>query len=179
MNPILLDFPDSFDTERLTICAPRPGHPGHQQRDDATAEAQLRLAEARGGVGDGDVAGHRQLHAAAQAGAVDQRDGERVEERVEHLHGVGAALRVGEPLAHEVHGELVGDEIAAVVTHADDPRENIWFASVRADAAEAYAAVANGQRIQGDIPPGQDIRIEFQLKVLYFDSLFNPAHIFF
>ena len=26
MNPILLDFPDSFDTQRLTICAPRPGH---------------------------------------------------------------------------------------------------------------------------------------------------------
>jgi len=25
MNPILLDFPDSFDTERLTIRAPRPG----------------------------------------------------------------------------------------------------------------------------------------------------------
>lgn len=25
MNPILLDFPDSFDTERLTVRAPRPG----------------------------------------------------------------------------------------------------------------------------------------------------------
>jgi ribosomal-protein-serine acetyltransferase len=25
LNPILLDFPDSFDTERLTIRAPRPG----------------------------------------------------------------------------------------------------------------------------------------------------------
>lgn len=25
MNPILLDFPDSFETERLTIRAPRPG----------------------------------------------------------------------------------------------------------------------------------------------------------
>ena len=25
MNPILLDFPDSFDTERLTLRAPRPG----------------------------------------------------------------------------------------------------------------------------------------------------------
>jgi RimJ/RimL family protein N-acetyltransferase len=26
MNPILLDFPDAFDTERLTISAPRPGN---------------------------------------------------------------------------------------------------------------------------------------------------------
>jgi RimJ/RimL family protein N-acetyltransferase len=25
LNPILLDFPDSFDTERLTVRAPRPG----------------------------------------------------------------------------------------------------------------------------------------------------------
>jgi methionyl-tRNA formyltransferase len=30
----------------------------------------------------------------------------------------------------ELCGEL-GDDIAAVVTHADNPRENIWFASVR------------------------------------------------
>lgn len=29
------------------------------------------------------------------------------------------------------HCRTFGDEIAAVVTHADDPRENIWFASVR------------------------------------------------
>jgi methionyl-tRNA formyltransferase len=31
-----------------------------------------------------------------------------------------------------------GDEIAAVVTHADDPRENIWFASVAKLAFENY-----------------------------------------
>ncbi len=35
------------------------------------------------------------------------------------------------------HCHTFGDEIAAVVTHADDPRENIWFASVR-DLALAH-----------------------------------------
>src|SRR5437867_1134816 len=35
--------------------------------------------------------------------------------------------------------------------------------TLTAEAAEAYAALANGQRIQGDIPVGQDIRLEFQL----------------
>jgi methionyl-tRNA formyltransferase len=34
-----------------------------------------------------------------------------------------------------------GDEIAAVVTHADDPRENIWFASVRDLAFGNYLPV--------------------------------------
>jgi len=34
-----------------------------------------------------------------------------------------------------------GDAIAAVVTHADDPRENIWFASVRDLAFENYLPV--------------------------------------
>jgi len=34
-----------------------------------------------------------------------------------------------------------GDEIAAVVTHADDPKENIWFASVRDLAFENYLPV--------------------------------------
>ena len=34
-----------------------------------------------------------------------------------------------------------GDEIAAVVTHADDPRENIWFTSVRDLAFENYLSV--------------------------------------
>jgi len=34
-----------------------------------------------------------------------------------------------------------GDAIAAVVTHADDPRENIWFASVRELAFENYLPV--------------------------------------
>jgi methionyl-tRNA formyltransferase len=34
-----------------------------------------------------------------------------------------------------------GDEIAAVVTHADDPQENIWFASVRDLAHEHYLPV--------------------------------------
>jgi methionyl-tRNA formyltransferase len=34
-----------------------------------------------------------------------------------------------------------GDEIAAVVTHADDPRENIWFTSVRDLAFENYLPV--------------------------------------
>jgi methionyl-tRNA formyltransferase len=32
----------------------------------------------------------------------------------------------------------LGDEIMAVVTHADDPRENIWFASVRQLAFDHY-----------------------------------------
>ncbi len=35
----------------------------------------------------------------------------------------------------------LGDEIVAVVTHADDPRENIWFASVRQLAFENYLPV--------------------------------------
>ncbi|MGA9754509.1 MAG: formyltransferase [Desulfobaccales bacterium] len=35
----------------------------------------------------------------------------------------------------------LGDEIAAVVTHADDPKENIWFASVRQLAFENYLPV--------------------------------------
>jgi methionyl-tRNA formyltransferase len=34
-----------------------------------------------------------------------------------------------------------GDEIAAVVTHEDDPRENIWFASVRDLAFRRYLPV--------------------------------------
>ena len=34
-----------------------------------------------------------------------------------------------------------GDEIVAVVTHADDPRENRWFASVRDLAFENYLPV--------------------------------------
>jgi len=34
-----------------------------------------------------------------------------------------------------------GDEIVAVVTHADDPRENIWFTSVRDLAFENYLPV--------------------------------------
>lgn len=35
----------------------------------------------------------------------------------------------------------LGDEIAAVVTHADDPRENIWFASVRGLAFKNFLPV--------------------------------------
>jgi len=35
----------------------------------------------------------------------------------------------------------LGDEIVAVVTHADDPREEIWFASVRELAFENYLPV--------------------------------------
>ena len=35
----------------------------------------------------------------------------------------------------------LGDEIVAVVTHADDPREKIWFASVRQLAFENYLPV--------------------------------------
>jgi methionyl-tRNA formyltransferase len=35
----------------------------------------------------------------------------------------------------------LGDEIIAVVTHADDPEENIWFASVRQLAFENYLPV--------------------------------------
>ncbi|MHB9075197.1 MAG: formyltransferase [Desulfobaccales bacterium] len=35
----------------------------------------------------------------------------------------------------------LGDEIVAVVTHADDPRENIWFASVAKLAFENYVPV--------------------------------------
>ena len=40
----------------------------------------------------------------------------------------------------ELSREL-GDEIVAVVTHADDPQENIWFASVRQLAFENYLPV--------------------------------------
>jgi methionyl-tRNA formyltransferase len=39
------------------------------------------------------------------------------------------------------HCRKFSDEIAAVVTHADDPRENIWFASVRELAFENYLPV--------------------------------------
>jgi methionyl-tRNA formyltransferase len=35
----------------------------------------------------------------------------------------------------------LGDEIVAVVTHADDPKENIWFASVKDLAFEHYLPV--------------------------------------
>jgi methionyl-tRNA formyltransferase len=35
----------------------------------------------------------------------------------------------------------LGDEIVAVVTHADDPKENIWFASVRQLAFDNYLPV--------------------------------------
>jgi methionyl-tRNA formyltransferase len=40
----------------------------------------------------------------------------------------------------EMCGEL-GDDIVAVVTHADDPKENIWFASVRDLAFENHLPV--------------------------------------
>jgi methionyl-tRNA formyltransferase len=39
------------------------------------------------------------------------------------------------------HCRNFGDEIAAVVTHADDPRENIWFSSVRDLAFQNYLPV--------------------------------------
>jgi methionyl-tRNA formyltransferase len=38
-------------------------------------------------------------------------------------------------------GQELGDEIVAVVTHADDPKENIWFASVRQLAFDHYLPV--------------------------------------
>lgn len=38
-------------------------------------------------------------------------------------------------------GRELGDEIAAVVTHEDDPKENIWFASVRRLAFKNYLPV--------------------------------------
>ena len=38
-------------------------------------------------------------------------------------------------------GRELGDEIVAVVTHADDPRENIWFASVAQLAFDHYLPV--------------------------------------
>ncbi|MHB8068514.1 MAG: formyltransferase [Desulfobaccales bacterium] len=39
------------------------------------------------------------------------------------------------------HCRSFGDEIVAVVTHADDPRENIWFSSVRDLAFKHYLPV--------------------------------------
>jgi len=39
------------------------------------------------------------------------------------------------------HCRNFGDEIVAVVTHADDPRENIWFSSVRELAFKNYLPV--------------------------------------
>ena len=39
------------------------------------------------------------------------------------------------------HCRSFGDEIVAVVTHADDPRENIWFSSVRELAFKNYLPV--------------------------------------
>lgn len=41
MNPVLLDFPDSFDTERLTIRCPRPGD--GERLNVAVAESLLEL----------------------------------------------------------------------------------------------------------------------------------------
>jgi methionyl-tRNA formyltransferase len=38
-------------------------------------------------------------------------------------------------------GRELGDEIVAVVTHADDPKEEVWFASVRQLAFENYLPV--------------------------------------
>ncbi|MEW6660521.1 MAG: formyltransferase [Thermodesulfobacteriota bacterium] len=43
------------------------------------------------------------------------------------------------------HCRNLGDEIAAVVTHADDPRENIWFSSVRDLAFKNYLPVYQPQ----------------------------------
>jgi len=52
-------------------------------------------------------------------------------------HNIGyACLEALIELAREL-----GDEIVAVVTHADDPKENIWFASVRDLAFENYLPV--------------------------------------
>ena len=52
-------------------------------------------------------------------------------------HNIGyACLEALIELAREL-----GDEIVAVVTHADDPKENIWFASVRQLAFENYLPV--------------------------------------
>jgi len=52
-------------------------------------------------------------------------------------HNVGhACLEVLIDLCHQL-----GDEIVAVVTHAEDPRENLWFASVRDLAFENYLPV--------------------------------------
>ena len=52
-------------------------------------------------------------------------------------HNIGCAcLKALIELAREL-----GDEIVAVVTHADDPQENIWFASVRQLAFENYLPV--------------------------------------
>ena len=52
-------------------------------------------------------------------------------------HNVGyACLQALIGLSREL-----GDEIVAVVTHADDPRENIWFASVRQLAFDNYLPV--------------------------------------
>ena len=39
------------------------------------------------------------------------------------------------------HCRALGDEIVAVVTHGDDPRENIWFSSVRELAFKNYLPV--------------------------------------
>jgi len=42
MNPILLEFPDSFDTERLTIRAPRPGDGAQIAKAVRESLAELR-----------------------------------------------------------------------------------------------------------------------------------------
>ncbi|MCL4504060.1 MAG: formyltransferase [Deltaproteobacteria bacterium] len=52
-------------------------------------------------------------------------------------HNIGHAC-LGVLIDHCRH---FGDEIAAVVTHADDPQENRWFASVRDLAFENYLPV--------------------------------------
>jgi methionyl-tRNA formyltransferase len=56
-------------------------------------------------------------------------------------HNIGhACLQVFIELARGL-----GDEIVAVVTHADDPRENLWFASVRDLAFAHYLPVYQPQ----------------------------------
>jgi RimJ/RimL family protein N-acetyltransferase len=42
MNPILLDFPDSFDSERLTIRCPRPGDGARVRQAALESQEELR-----------------------------------------------------------------------------------------------------------------------------------------
>jgi hypothetical protein len=63
----------------------RPDDPRQDHGHDAGTELELRLAEHRVLRGDGDIAGHRELHAAREARAVHGGDGRQA--RVPEAHG--------------------------------------------------------------------------------------------
>ena len=69
-----------------------------------------------------------------------------------------------------------GDEIVAVVTHADDPRENLWFASVRDLAFENYLPVyqPGTPTTRTSWPPCSALQPDFLFSCYYRHMLKKP-----